>query len=43
MVRGGFHFHGIYEPMLAGYVRTADLVRLRELAGLAPAAAAAER
>lgn len=43
MLHGGFHFHGIYEPVLAGYVRTADLARLQELAGLAPAAAAAGR
>ncbi len=43
MLHGGFHFHGIYEPVLAGYVRTVDLARLRELAGLMPAAAAAER
>lgn len=43
MLHGGFRFHGIYEPVLAGYVRTADLARLQELAGLAPAAAAAER
>lgn len=42
MLHGGFHFHGIYEPVLAGYVRTVDLARLRELAGLMPAAAAAE-
>ncbi len=43
MLHGGFHFHGIYEPVLAGYVRTADLARLQELAGPAPAAAAPQR
>jgi hypothetical protein len=43
MVHGGFNFHGIYEPLLAGYVRTADLGRLQELAGLVPAASPSER